>query len=185
MLILASSSPRRAALLAAAGIDFLTVPAAVDEQVLKMEPPGDHVRRLARAKADAVFARHRDAVVIGADTIVVVGSEILGKPLDREDAVRMLELLSGREHEVLTGLAIVAQRGAAVEVARTRVWVNPLSDAEIASYVDSGEPMDKAGAYAIQGLFSRFVDRIQGSYSNVVGLPVALVYRLLKGYPER
>jgi len=185
VLILASSSPRRGELLKAAGIDFLTVPVDIDESILKLEPPGEHVRRLAMEKAQAAFAQHPDAVVIGADTIVLVGGEVMGKPRDDGDAVRMLRLLSGREHEVLTGLAVVAKRGNAVEVARTRVWVNPLTDVEIAEYVASGETTDKAGAYAIQGLFSKFIDRIQGSYSNVVGLPVALVYRLLKGYPER
>ena len=185
MLILASSSPRRGELLKAAGFDFITVPVSIDESILKLEPPGEHVRRLALEKAQAAFALHRDAVVIGADTIVLVGGEVMGKPRDTDDAIRMLRLLSGREHEVLTGLAIVATRGTAVEVARTRVWVNPMTDTEIADYVASGETADKAGAYAIQGLFSKFVDRIQGSYSNVVGLPVALVYRLLKGYPEK
>ena len=185
MLILASSSPRRADLLRAAGIPFQVFAADVDEAVLKLEPPGEHVRRLAREKADAAFVIHPDAVVIGADTIVLVGGEIMGKPRDEKDAVRMLRLLSGREHEVLTGVAIVARRGIVVEVAKTRVWVNPLSDAEIDDYVATGEPLDKAGGYGIQGLGSRFIDRIQGSYSNVVGLPVSLVYRLLKGYPER
>ena len=185
MLILASSSPRRADLLRAAGISFEVVPADVDESILKLEPPGDHVRRLAREKADAVFANRPDALVLGADTIVVVGGEIMGKPRDAADATRMLRLLSGREHEVLSGIALVSKRGAAVEVARTRVWVNPLNEIEIAEYVATGEPLDKAGAYGIQGIGARFIDRIQGSYSNVVGLPVALVYRLLKGYSER
>ena len=185
MLILASSSPRRAELLTAAGIPFEIVPVDVDESVLRLEPPGDHVRRLAREKAEAVFANHPDRVVLGADTIVLVGGEMMVKPRDAADAVRMLRLLSGREHEVLTGIALVSSRGIVVEVARTRVWFNPLTDGEIAGYVSSGEPLDKAGAYGIQGLGSKFIDRIQGSYSNVVGLPVALVYRLLKGYPER
>ncbi len=185
MLILASSSPRRADLLRAAGIPFQTVPVDVDEAVRRLEPPGDHVRRLAREKADAAFALHADAVVLGADTIVTVGGETMGKPHDAGDAIRMLRLLSGREHEVLTGVALVAKRGVVVEVARTRVWFTPLNETEIADYVATGEPLDKAGAYGIQGIGSRFVDRIQGSYSNVVGLPVALVYRLLKGYPER
>jgi septum formation protein len=185
VLILASSSPRRAELLRAAGIPFEVIPVDVDESLLKLEPPGEHVRRLARGKADAAFASHPDAVVLGADTIVTVGGEIMSKPRDAGDATRMLRLLSGREHEVLTGVALVARRGAVVEVARTRVWFNPLTEAEIADYVATGEPLDKAGAYGIQGIGSRFIDRIQGSYSNVVGLPVALVYRLLKGYPER
>lgn len=185
MLILASSSPRRADLLQAAGIPFRACPVSVDEAVPRLEPPGDHVRRLAREKAEAARVAYPEDVVLGADTIVLVGGEILGKPRDTADAVRMLRVLSGREHEVLTGVAIVATRGSAVEVARTRVWFNPLSENEIAEYVASGEPMDKAGGYGIQGMGSRFIDRIQGSYANVVGLPVALVYRLLKGYPER
>ncbi len=185
MLILASSSPRRADLLRAAGIPFEAVPVNVDESVSKLEPPGEHVRRLAREKADAAFVTHGDAVVLAADTIVIISGEIMGKPRDAKDAVRMLRQLSGREHEVLTGVAIVAKRGVAVEVARTRVWVSPLNDQEIEQYVATGEPLDKAGAYGIQGQGSKFIDRIQGSYSNVVGLPVSLVYRLLKGYPER
>ena len=185
MLILASSSPRRAELLAAAGIPFEVVKVDVDESVHKLEPPGEHVRRLARQKAEAVLAFHPDRLVLGADTIVLAGGEMMGKPADREHAIKMLRLLSGREHEVMTGVALVSQRKAVVEVARTRVWMNPMSEAEIAEYVASGEPLDKAGAYGIQGLGAKFIDRIQGSYSNVVGLPVALVYRLLKGYPER
>jgi septum formation protein len=185
MLILASSSPRRADLLRAAGISFQVFPVDVDETVLKLEPPGEHVRRLAREKAQAAFEFNPGAVVLGADTIVLVGGEIMGKPRDAADAVRMLRLLSGREHEVLTGVAIISARNVVVEVARTRVWVTPLTDQEVQDYVATGEPLDKAGAYGIQGLGSRFIDRIQGSYSNVVGLPVSLVYRLLKGYPER
>jgi septum formation protein len=185
MLILASSSPRRAELLRAAGIPFEVFAVDVDESVMKLEPPGEHVRRLSREKAEAGFAAHPHAVVLGADTVVLVGGEIMGKPRDEKDAVRMLRLLSGREHEVLTGVTIVAARGVVVEIARTRVWVNPLTEAEIADYVATGEPLDKAGAYGIQGLGSKFIDRVHGSYSNVVGLPVALVYRLLKGYPER
>jgi septum formation protein len=185
MLILASSSPRRAELLRAAGIPFEIMPVDLDESVLRLEPPGDHVRRLSTEKARAVFETNPTAVVLGADTIVHVGGEIMSKPRDADDASRMLRLLSGREHEVLTGVAIIAERNALVEVARTRVWFNPLTEAEIHDYVATGEPLDKAGAYAIQGLGSRYIDRIQGSYSNVVGLPVALVYRLLKGYPER
>jgi septum formation protein len=185
MLMLASRSPRRGELLTAAGIPFEAAPVEVDESIIKLEPPGDHVRRLALEKAQAVFASHPTALVLGADTIVLIGGEMMGKPRDDADATRMLRLLSGREHEVLTGLALVSPRGIVVEVARTRVWFNPLTEDEIAEYVASGEPAGKAGAYAIQGLGSRFIDRIQGSYSNVVGLPVALVYRLLKGYPDR
>jgi nucleoside triphosphate pyrophosphatase len=184
MLVLASKSPRRRELLLAAGIDCEVVEVDVEETLERLEPPGDHVRRLATEKAAAGFARHPDRVVLAADTIVLVSGEIMGKPRDDRDATRMLRILSGREHEVLTGVALVSKRQTVVEVARSRVWFSPLSEREIADYVASGEPRDKAGAYAIQGRGSRFVDRIQGSYSNVVGLPVALVYRLLKGYPE-
>jgi septum formation protein len=169
----------------AAGITFEAVAVDVDETVLKLEPPGEHVRRLAVEKARRGLELFPAAVVVGADTIVLVGSEILGKPRTADEATRMLHLLSGREHEVLTGLALVSPRRTIVEVTRTRVWFNPMTDEEISWYVASGEPLDKAGGYGIQGLGSRFVDRIQGSYSNVVGLPVALVYRLLKGYPEK
>lgn len=176
---------RRHDLLAAAGIPFEAVTVDVDESVTGLEPPGEHVRRLAQAKALAAFAQRPDALVLGADTIVLVSGEMMGKPRDQADAIRMLRLLSGREHEVLTGLALVSPHGVVVEVTRTRVWFNPMSETEIAEYVASGEPLGKAGAYAIQGLASKFIDRIQGSYSNVVGLPVALVYRLLKGYPDR
>ncbi len=184
MLLLASSSPRRRELLTAAGLACEVVAVDIDERVRRLEPPGEHVRRLAREKAEAGFALRPNGVVLGADTIVVVGSEIMGKPKDAADATRMLRILSGREHEVLTGVALDSAQKTVVEVARTRVWFNPLTDQEIDVYVASGEPQDKAGGYAIQGLASRFIDRIQGSHSNVVGLPVALVYRLLKGYPE-
>ena len=169
----------------AAGITFEAVAVDVDETVLKLEPPGEHVRRLALEKARRGLELFPAAVVVGADTIVLVGSEILGKPHTADEATRMLHLLSGREHEVLTGLALVSPTRTIVEVTRTRVWFNPMTEDEISWYVASGEPLDKAGGYGIQGLGSRFVDRIQGSYSNVVGLPVALVYRLLKGYPEK
>jgi septum formation protein len=184
MLVLASNSPRRKDLLTAAGIGCEVVPVEVDETVRGLEPPGEHVRRLARLKAEVGQAARPGRVVLGADTVVVVGTEMLGKPRDAEDAARMLRLLSGREHEVLTGVALVSPVRTIVEIARTRVWFTPLGADEIAAYVASGEPQGKAGGYAIQGLASRFVDRIQGNYTNVVGLPVPLVSRLLKGYPE-
>lgn len=185
MLVLASESPRRADLLKAAGLSFEVLSVPVDETPWERETPDAHVRRLAEAKARAVAARRPDAVVLGADTVVVVDGRILGKPVDAADAASMLRSLSGRDHEVLTGVCVVG-RGLTptVEVACTRVWFSALSEGEIDRYVRSGEPMDKAGAYAIQGLGSRFVERIDGSYSNVVGLPVALVYRLLQNLPE-
>jgi septum formation protein len=182
MLILASASPRRAELLTTAGIPFEAFPVHIDETQLDAEPPPDHVRRLAEEKARMALAKRSNAVVLGADTVVVIDERILGKPKDPEHAAAMLRSLAGRSHEVLTGVAVLGTgRPPRVAVERTRVWISALSNDEIASYVATGEPMDKAGAYAIQGLASRFVERIEGSYSNVVGLPVALVYRLLHG----
>ena len=182
MLILASSSPRRAELLRAAGIDFDVQSADLDETAYAGETPDAYVRRLAAEKARTVLVHGGAAVVLAADTTVVIDETILGKPADEEDAARMLRLLSGRTHEVLTAVS-VARAGAVMltEVERTIVEFAPLSQFEIDWYVATGEPRDKAGAYAIQGYASRFVTRIDGSYSNVVGLPVALVYEILKG----
>jgi septum formation protein len=180
-LILASASPRRAELLRAAGIPFDIDAADVDEAHLPGEPPHLYVARLAEAKAQAVARRAPGRPVLGADTVVVAGGSVLGKPVDPDDATRMLESLSGRTHLVLTGVCLVATGHLAVEVASTTVEFRPLAPAEVQWYVASGEPMDKAGAYAIQGLASRFVTRIDGSYSNVVGLPVELVMRMCAG----
>jgi len=179
-LILASASPRRSELLRNAGIAFTVAPAHVPEQVLPNEPPLKYVQRLAFDKASAVFARHPDGVVLGADTIVVADEHLLEKPLDHVDAARMLRLLSGRSHQVITGVCVVAPNGEQTEAEITEVRFSPLSEAEIASYVATGEPMDKAGAYAIQGIASRWVERIDGCYFNVVGLPVPRVYRMLR-----
>jgi septum formation protein len=180
-IVLASASPRRAELLRAAGFEFDVAPAHVDETVHDAESPGHYVRRVAEAKAQVIHREHPGRVILAADTSVVLGSEILGKPGDASDAIRMLRLLSGRSHDVLTGVTVVDAAGAAESsVARTTVEFAPLTAREIEWYVSSGEPLDKAGAYAIQGLASRFVRRIEGSYSNVVGLPVALVYEMLR-----
>ena len=184
-LILASASPRRADLLRAAGMAFDVMPAGVDETLVPGETPHAHVRRLAEAKARAVSSRAGDRPVLAADTVVVVEGEVLGKPVNDADAARMLRRLSARTHQVMTGVclsgvAAEAGRDVRTEVAVTVVEFAGLSEAEIAWYVESGEPADKAGAYAIQGLASRFVARIDGSYSNVVGLPVALIYDLCK-----
>jgi septum formation protein len=178
--ILASGSLRRAALLRSAGFLFDVDAPDLDESRLPLESPEEYVRRLARAKAAAVAPRHRDAFVVGADTTVLLDHEVLGKPRDDADARSMLLRLSGREHEVLTGVAL--QRGTAVfdHVEVSRVQFVPLSDADIDWYIRSGEPHDKAGAYAIQGLAARFVDRVEGSYDNVVGLPIAALYRLIR-----
>jgi len=189
-LILASASPRRAELLRAAGFEFDVVTVDVDETPRDGEPPATYVRRLAAEKSAAGsnvrFAGRASSaptptpIILGADTTVVVDGEILGKPRDDDDAARMLRRLSGRRHDVLTGISL---RQGAYEVGRvetTVVDVAPLSDADVAWYVGSGEGRDKAGAYAVQGLASRFIRRIEGSYANVVGLPVAAVFELMR-----
>ena len=176
-LILASGSPRRAELLRSAGIDFTVRVSDVDEKVLAGELPRDYVVRLSREKAQAVAAEGE--LVLGADTTVVMLNEILGKPANENDARRMLRLLSGKWHEVLTGVSLVNGVKVTSDVAVTRVKFSKLSEEETNWYVTSGEPMDKAGAYGIQGYAARFVERIEGSYSNVVGLPVQMIYRML------
>jgi septum formation protein len=183
-LVLASRSPRRAELLKAAGFEFTVRAADVDETPRDGEDPFAYAVRLAIDKAYAVPVNDGE-ILLAADTTVVLGNEIMGKPKDAADAARMLRALAGRRHEVVT--AICLRYGDEVETdnSRTYVWFVPLSEAEIADYVASGEPMDKAGAYAIQGLASKFIDRIEGSYSNVVGLPMSLVYRDLKAISAR
>lgn len=181
MLILASASPRRADLLTAAGIEFEAWPVDLDETPLPGETPEAHVQRLSASKARAALERRPGSVVLGADTVVVLDGRILGKPRDADEARAMLAALACRQHDVLTGVALVSADECVEDVCRTRVWFSSLSLKEIDEYVASGEPMDKAGAYGIQGLASRFVERIDGSYTNVVGLPVELVARLLKG----
>jgi len=184
MLILASQSPRRIELLRLAGIPFVAMPADVDESVQRGEGPEDYVRRVAEQKARAVEARPDD-IVLGADTVVVIDGEILGKPRDRADARRMLQLISGREHEVITGICLRRGNQLLNDRARTRVRMILLAQEEIEEYVATGEPMDKAGAYAIQGLASRFIERIDGSYSNVVGLPVERLYQHLREWEKK
>jgi len=175
-LILASRSPRRKELLKRAGFKFIVRARPVEEARRTGEAPVEYARRLAREKAHASWERLGE-VVLGADTIVVVGDYVLEKPTDSADARAMLEMLSGREHVVITGICLRHAAGAIVDHAETSVRFVKMTAPEIADYVASGEPMDKAGAYAIQGLASKFVDRIDGCYYNVVGLPVSLVYR--------
>lgn len=177
--MLGSQSPRRAELLRAAQIDFAVRAADIDESPLPGESPRNYVLRIAEEKARAVTIA-ADEVVLAADTTVVLGDEIMAKPRDQSDATRMLRALSGRKHEVITAICLRHREEIVRDIASTSVWFAQLSDAEIAEYVASGEPMDKAGAYGIQGLASRFIDRVEGSYSNVVGLPVALTYRYLR-----
>jgi septum formation protein len=179
-LILASASPRRSELLRNAGIPFEVDPANLDEEPLPGETPLKYAQRLARDKARSVLARHPDDLVLGADTVVVADEHLLEKPANVEDAARMLRLLSGREHEVITGVCLLSSSGERVEAEVTKVYFVGMSESEIADYVASGEPMDKAGAYGIQGMASRWVERIEGCYFNVVGLPVARVYRMLR-----
>jgi septum formation protein len=206
MLVLASASPRRRELLTQAGFAFQVHPANIPEDPLPNEDPVAYVTRLARQKAEAVFAQlaskqsvspqvvpgapgldsqtwesHETLlVVLGADTTVALDNHILGKPEDAADAARMLRLLSGQTHRVITGVAIVTAHHTEVAAEVTTVKFLPLSDEEIAAYIATGEPMDKAGAYAIQGLAARWIPRIEGDYSNVVGLPISLVSALLK-----
>lgn len=176
-IVLASASPRRSELLRAAGFEFTIRVADVDESLLPSELPHDYVARLSRTKASAVAQPNE--IVLGADTTVVIGDEIAGKPVNIDDAKRMLKLLSGSWHEVLTGVSLIRNDEVQTEVATTRVKFTTMSEAEIDWYARSGEPDDKAGAYAIQGFAARFIERIEGSYSNVVGLPIEVVYRLL------
>jgi septum formation protein len=184
MLVLASASPRRRELLTQAGFSFEVQAADIDESVHPGEDPIAYVTRLAREKAEAVFALRagsdQSLTVLGADTTVCVDKQILGKPESPEDAARMLRLLSGRTHRVITGVALVSATQTQVAAEVTAVQFLTLSEAEIAGYIATGEPNDKAGAYAIQGRAARWIPRIEGCYFNVVGLPIALVSTLLR-----
>lgn len=180
MLILASASPRRADLLRAAGIEFVVEPAEINEDPLPEEPPDQYVLRVARAKVDAVACRKSGGLVLAADTTVVLDGAILGKPADPGEARMMLQALAGRDHDVLTGVALRNGHREFSAVERTRVRFLPISAKEIERYIESGEPYDKAGGYAIQGLASRFIAELDGSYTNVVGLPVGRVCSLLR-----
>jgi septum formation protein len=185
MLILASASPRRRELLTQAGLTFRVLPADIDETPLPNEPAAAYVERLAIEKAQAIAILHPEDTILAADTAVVLighaeADEILGKPTSPEDAIRMLTLLSGRTHAVMTGVALAAPGQplrSTVEI--THVTFNLIPPAEIAAYVATGEPLDKAGAYAIQGYAARWIPRIEGDYFNVVGLPIARVITLL------
>ena len=167
-------------MLTAAGISFEVLAADIDETPHVNEAPAAYVERLAIEKARAVFQLRPEARVLGADTTVTIDGEILGKPVDEVDAWRMLRLLNGRPHEVHTGVALISVKGLRSAVDTTRVWFDLMTDEDISRYIATGEPVDRAGAYAIQGYASRFIPRIEGSYTNVVGLPVALVSSILR-----
>ena len=181
-LVLASASPRRAKILRTTGWDFEILPADVDEARRPGENAAAYVERVAREKAEAAALQVPDRLVLGADTIVLIDGKILGKPRDNEDARRMLRLLQDRRHQVMTGIAIVNGNSSTSLVAHesTDVEFSPMTEDEIDWYVATGEPMDKAGAYAIQGMGARFIEGITGDYLNVVGLPLRLLYKLVR-----
>jgi len=178
-IVLASASPRRADLLRQLGLEADTRPAHVDETYLAGEVPADHVDRLARAKAEAIASELPDALVIGGDTVVVDGRRVMGKPGSDEEAVEMLMRLAGREHHVLSGVAIAGPSGTVSRVVRTDVRFREFSESTAIAYVATGEPADKAGAYGIQGFGAALVEEIRGDYYCVVGFPVAALLDLL------
>lgn len=178
--MLASSSPRRRELLGILGIPFLVQHADIDESVRPGESPTTYVARLAREKAQTVARSHPGAPVLGADTTVILGDDILAKPVDADDARRMLRALSGKMHHVTTGVCLVVDEHAHDHVETTTVFMRPVPEPEIEAYIATGEPMDKAGAYAIQGGAAKWIYRIEGDYFNVMGLPVAAVWALLQ-----
>jgi septum formation protein len=188
MLVLASASPRRKELLTQAGYEFKVFPANIPEERHPNEDPTIFVTRLAQEKAQAVFdllsngSPEGNLLVLGADTIVVTPEEILGKPQNPEDAARMLRLLSGRTHQVITGVCLVSKEHTQVATETTAVTMREITEPEIAAYIASGEPMDKAGGYAIQGYAARWIPRIEGCYFNVVGLPIARVASMIESF---
>ena len=179
-LILASGSPRRAEILTSVGWEFEKVVADIDETEFVGENPADYVQRLAKEKAEVVAANYSERMVLGADTTVVIDNQIIGKPVDLDDARRMLRLLSGNWHEVLTGVAVVQNGSTKVGLQNTRVKFVELSESAIEFLVRFGEPLDKAGAYAVQAQAALFIEGIEGDYWNVVGLPISLVYQLVE-----
>lgn len=183
-IVLASASPRRRELLAGIGLQFTVEPARFDEASIHVESPEEWVKALARGKASEVASRHPDALVIGADTAVLIDGQVLGKPKDAGDAHRMLRLLSDRTHRVLTGVALIHRSSGRerAHVESTDVTFGPLSDEQIARYVATGEPMDKAGAYGIQGFGATLVREVKGCYFNVVGLPLYSLARMLSEF---
>src|SRR5262245_5912618 len=185
-IILASASPRRAEILRTVGWPFEALPVDIDESRRPSEEAPNYVERVASEKAEAAARLASGTVIVGADTAVVIGDEILGKPRDDEDATRMLRLLRGRWHQVLTGIAIFDREASATCTTHevTEVKFAEMNEDEVSWYVATGEPIDKAGAYAIQGQGARFIEEIKGDYFNVMGLPVSLLYRLVREVAE-
>ena len=180
--ILASASPRRRELLQSIGLDFEIVPSHIPEIRGEGEAPEEYVARLSREKAAAIAIEHHDRWIIAADTTVLLGEQLLEKPADAGDAQRMLATIAGKTHIVYTGVTLQNAAGGYhdTRVAESEVRMLPLSEREIEWYVATGEPLDKAGAYAVQGIGAMFIDSVHGSYTNVVGLPLALLYQMLK-----
>ena len=178
-LVLASGSPRRAEIMKSVGWEFEKAVPDIDETQILGETPEYYVQRLAREKAELIAKKHPNELVLGADTTVVINGEIIGKPIDEGDARRMIKLLSGNWHDVLTGVAVAVNGDASVELQRTRVKFTEMSDREVEFLVRKGDPLDKAGAYAVQAQAALFIEGIEGDYWNVVGLPISLVYRMI------
>ena len=181
-IILASGSPRRKELFSWLGLDFETKVPEVDESIRSGEEPGDYCSRISGDKAQSIHRSNRQALIVAADTIVVVHGKILGKPADASDALSQLRLLQGAMHEVYTGYTITHETRSITRVIRTRVYFRPMSDGEITWYISTGEPMDKAGSYGLQGIGALFIESIEGSYTNVIGLPMSDLYNDLKGF---
>jgi septum formation protein len=182
-LILASGSPRRAEIMTSVGWEFTKHSPDIDESERPGEPAEDYVLRLAREKACAVSGKYPGEIVLAADTTVVIDSQIIGKPVDHEDALRMIRMLAGNWHEVLTGVAVAENGETRSALQRTRVKFAPMSDDEISFLAERGDPLDKAGAYAVQAQAALFIEGIEGDYWNVVGLPISLVYELIMKKP--
>lgn len=179
-IILASNSPRRKELLKQHNIDFVVIPSKIDEQIDPKLNPYENVMNLARQKALDVYKENKSMPILAADTIVVYNNEILGKPIDELDAFRMLKTLSGKTHEVITGVAFICVDVVETEYEVSKVTFKELTDEEIFEYIKTKEPMDKAGSYAIQGIGSKFIQSYEGEFDNIVGLPMKLVVKLLK-----
>ena len=179
-LILASGSPRRKEILSYLNIPFEVIISSFEEKIDEKKPLEEEIKRLSKGKASTVFKDNKDAIVIGADTIVTINNKVLGKPKDKEDAYQMLKLLSGNKHTVITGVTIISEENIDTFASVSDVYFNKLTDKEINDYIATNESMDKAGAYAIQGIGSKFINKIDGDYYSIMGLPINEIYKRLK-----